>query len=147
MPTRNVSEPDLFDRLRGDAEESQAAWRELRDRLRAEPARYARPLASALLASLETGAVMPVRGAILPALEASTRDQPDVLPSEVLDRLLQRAAELDTLSVLCLALLRVRAVYLAGRLLVSDTWLAAPAIDSHTPRPIVPVELTETSRA
>ena len=109
MPIRNVSEPDLFDRLRGDAEASQAAWRELRERLRAEPERYARPLASALLASLETGAEMPVRGAILPALEACTREKPDVLAPEVLDRLLQRAAELDTLSVLCLALLRVRA--------------------------------------
>lgn len=107
--TRNLSEPDLFDRLRGNVEESQTAWRELRERLRTSPERYARPLATAVLASLETGADMPVRASILPALEACTREQPAALPPDLLDRLLQRAAELDTLSVLCLALLRVRA--------------------------------------
>lgn len=107
--TRNNTEPDLFDRLRGSVEESQAAWRELRERLRAEPERYARPLATALLASLETGSELPVRGSILPAVEATTREHPAAVPPDVLDRLLVRAAELDTLSVLCLALLRVRA--------------------------------------
>src|SRR5690554_3855398 len=92
--TRNNTEPDLFDRLRGSVEESQAAWRELRERLRAEPERYARPLATALLASLETGSELPVRGSILPAVEATTREHPAAVPPDVLDRLLVRAAEL-----------------------------------------------------
>ena len=83
--TRNLSEPDLFDRLRGEEEDSHAAWRELRERLRSQPERYARPLATALLASLETGAPLAVRGSILPALEACTRDHPDALPPEVLE--------------------------------------------------------------
>jgi hypothetical protein len=109
MTQTNATVPAHIDRLRGDDAESRAAWLEIRERLHRDPGRWAAPLCSFLAASLEAGATLPVRASILPALEVCTRDRSDLLSAGLLDRLLGKAAELDTLSVLCLGLMRVRA--------------------------------------
>jgi hypothetical protein len=108
MTQKNAGVREQIAQLRGDEAASRAAWTHVRDQLHRSPEAWAEPLCTFLMESLEAGADVPVRASILPALEAGTRER-RLLRAELLDRLLARAADFDSLSVLCLGLMRVRA--------------------------------------
>ncbi|MGH7506002.1 MAG: hypothetical protein ACRELX_10140, partial [Longimicrobiales bacterium] len=91
-----------------DAQEGEAAWLELREVLRQDPARTAAPLCATLLRSLESGDDLSASASILPAVEVCTRGDPGILDAVVLRNLLARAPRLDGLSTLCLALMLAR---------------------------------------
>ena len=98
----------LLDALRQDTERSQAAWLQLREILRAEPARGAARLCTWLDECLASGATIPVQASIIPAVRACTKHQPDLIPEDVVRRLLSRAEQFDGLSLLCLAAMLAR---------------------------------------
>lgn len=108
MSPTNAVAPELFERLLAGPAESRAAWLDARRRLRSEPESIAEPLCAFLLESIVNGGTVAVGSSILPALEVCTRDRPELLPAALLDRLLARASALDTLSVVCLGLMRAR---------------------------------------
>ena len=105
---QTVTDSALIEQLRGSAAESSAAWERLRERLHESPEHHAEPLCTLVLESLEDSVAVSVRQSILPAVEAATRDGPVLIRPDLLQRLLERASGLDTLSVLCLAAMRVR---------------------------------------
>jgi hypothetical protein len=108
MTHTKSSAPEQIERLSGGEEESRAAWLEIREQLHGAPETWAVPLATFLADALEAGTEFPARSSILPALEVCTRERAELLPAGLLDRLLAKAANLDSLSVLCLALMRAR---------------------------------------
>ncbi|MGH7507650.1 MAG: hypothetical protein ACRELX_18505, partial [Longimicrobiales bacterium] len=110
MPTSETATATaLLDRLSGDDAASHAAWNAIRERLHEEPGALAEALCGVVLASLENGIALSMRGAILPAVEVATRDRPELIPHALMQRLLEQASGLDTQSVLCVAAMRVRA--------------------------------------
>jgi hypothetical protein len=98
----------LLDELRRDPERSYAAWQEVREILRAHPERMAARLCRVVDQSLEAGEDLQVKESIIVVLEACTKGQAELVPADILRRLLSRVDQFDDLSALCLAAMLVR---------------------------------------
>lgn len=137
-PAADIS-PSTFDGLLDDDQASRL-WPQLRERLRAEPERVAAPLCAWLVERLEQGTPVPLQTSILLAVASCIRDQPELVPDELLRRLLARGGQLSWLSLLQAGLMLARAkpagVLTDGILeLMGATELVLGATDPRAPPP------------
>jgi len=98
----------LLDELRDDTERSRAVWSQLRETLKAEPERIAASLCTWIDECLASGMTTPFAVPIIVQVMECTKNQPDLVPEEVLRSLLSRAEQLSDFSLLSLALMVAR---------------------------------------